>query len=113
MANERRCYLDGGSGTNTADYSAAPVGRGSPARPRPSDTLVGDGGNNTLYGNGGSDRYGFGRGGGQDIIVNRLASNRGATGELDLGARIATDQLWFLRDRHYGHQRSRHPGGLV
>ena len=54
-------------------------------------------GNNTLIGNGGNDTYEFARGGGQETVVNGVPSNTGATGELDLAAGIAPDQLWLQR----------------
>jgi hypothetical protein len=60
------------------------------------DTLTGNAGNNTLTGGAGTDAYGFGRGGGQDVVVNGAGGNAGASGELDLAAGIATDQVWLV-----------------
>jgi Ca2+-binding RTX toxin-like protein len=112
-------YLDGGSGVNTADYSAslsavqvnlaAHAGLSGDAQGDVlvniqnvvgssfGDNLTGDAGNNILTGNGGADAYAFGRGGGQDTIVNGLSGNSGATGALDFASGIATNQLWLLR----------------
>jgi Ca2+-binding RTX toxin-like protein len=67
------------------------------------DTLTGNAGNNvldggagndTLIGNGGVDTYKIGRGSGQDRMVN-AASGAGARGELDIGADVATNQIWL------------------
>jgi Ca2+-binding RTX toxin-like protein len=62
------------------------------------DTLQGGSGNDVLTGGGGNDTYVFGRGGGQDRIVNGAPGNAGPSGELDFAAGIRTDQLWFQRD---------------
>jgi len=50
-----------------------------------------------LYGNGGYDKYQFGRGRGQDRIVNGTGSGASAQGELDVGSGVSVDQLWFVR----------------
>jgi hypothetical protein len=60
-----------------------------------SDILTGSIGNDTLIGNGGNDTYQIARGGGQDTIVNGLATNSGPTGTLAFGSGIDDDQLWF------------------
>jgi hypothetical protein len=52
-----------------------------------------------LHGNGGYDKYQFGRGSGQDHIVNGLTGNA-ASGELDLAAGIASNQLWFQQSNN-------------
>jgi hypothetical protein len=62
------------------------------------DVLFGGSGNDVLTGGGGNDTYQFGRGGGQDRIVNGTAMSTAASGELDLGSGIATNQLWFQRN---------------
>jgi len=62
------------------------------------DTLQGGSGNDVLTGGGGNDTYVFGRGGGQDRIVNGAPGSAGPSGELDFAAGIRTDQLWFQRD---------------
>jgi Ca2+-binding RTX toxin-like protein len=112
-------YLDGGSGVNTAYYDtssnavqvnlAAHAGLSGDAQGDVlvniqnvvgssfGDNLTGDAGNNILIGKGGADAYAFGRGGGQDTIVNGLSGNSGATGALDFASGIATNQLWLLR----------------
>jgi Ca2+-binding RTX toxin-like protein len=61
------------------------------------DVLFGSSGNDVLTGNGGNDVYRFGRGDGQDHIVNAVASNTSAHGELDLGSGVHADQLWLQR----------------
>jgi len=61
------------------------------------DILISGPGNDTLVGNGGNDIYKFGRGNGQDQIINGTAANTGSSGELDFGAGIASNQLWFMR----------------
>lgn len=60
-------------------------------------TLDGGAGNDTLIGNGGYDTYLFGRAGGQSVIQNAAAANPGPSGELDLGAGIARNQVWLQR----------------
>jgi Ca2+-binding RTX toxin-like protein len=60
------------------------------------DTLGAGVGNDTLTGNGGYDVYQFGRGNGQGVIQN-AAGNTAANGELDIGAGVATNQLWLQR----------------
>ena len=59
--------------------------------------LDGAGGNDTLRGAGGNDVYDFATNGGQDVIINGLPANPGPTGELDIGAGVATDQIWLLQ----------------
>jgi hypothetical protein len=59
------------------------------------DTLFGGSGNDVLTGGGGNDAYQFGRGGGHDSIVNGTGTT--AHGELDFGANITNQQLWFQR----------------
>jgi beta-glucanase (GH16 family) len=60
------------------------------------DVLNGGGGNDELVGAGGADVYKFAVGGGQDMIVNGSGAGA-ASGELDLGAGIASNQLWLVR----------------
>jgi hypothetical protein len=62
------------------------------------DVLFGGAGNDVLTGGGGNDTYQFGHGGGQDRIVNGTAASTGPSGELDFGAGISANQLWFQRD---------------
>jgi hypothetical protein len=64
------------------------------------DTLTATGTSQALVGNGGSDTYKFGRGDGADVIQNGISSNTTATGELDLGTGITTNDLWF---QHVGN----------
>src|SRR5262249_39232660 len=59
------------------------------------DVLFGGSGNDVLTGGGGNDTYQFGRGGGQDRIVNGTPDSMTASGELDFGAAISDNQLWF------------------
>jgi hypothetical protein len=58
------------------------------------DVFMGGGGNDTLTGGGGNDAYVFDRGDGQDQIVNG-ATGQTPRGELDFGAGITDQQLWF------------------
>jgi Ca2+-binding RTX toxin-like protein len=62
------------------------------------DVLFGGSGNDVLTGGGGNDTYQFGLGGGQDRIVNGTATSTGASGELDFGAGVNANQLWFQRN---------------
>jgi hypothetical protein len=61
------------------------------------DVLFGGSGNDLLTGGGGNDTYQFGHGGGQDRIVNGTATSTAASGELDFGAGVSANQLWFQR----------------
>src|SRR5262249_34388883 len=58
------------------------------------DLFMGGRGNDTLVGGGGNDAYVFSRGDGQDQIVNGLTGQT-PRGELDFGAGISDEQLWF------------------
>jgi Ca2+-binding RTX toxin-like protein len=62
------------------------------------DTFYGSLGVDTLNGNGGYDTYRFGKSFGQTTI-NNLASDGVATanGEIDFGAGVAHDDLWFQK----------------
>ena len=62
------------------------------------DVLFGSSGNDVLTGGGGNDTYQFTRGGGQDQIVNGTMSSTTVSGELDFGASITDNQLWFQRN---------------
>jgi hypothetical protein len=62
------------------------------------DVLFGGSGNDVLTGGGGNDTYQFGPGGGQDRVVNGTAASTGPSGELDFGAGVRADQLWFQRN---------------
>ena len=62
------------------------------------DVLFGSSGNDVLTGNGGSDTYLFGHGGGQDRIANGTATSTAPSGELDFGAGVNSNQLWFQRN---------------
>jgi hypothetical protein len=62
------------------------------------DVLFGGSGNDVLSGGGGNDTYQFGHGGGQDRIVNGTAASTDPSGELDFGAGISANQLWFQRN---------------
>ncbi|HET9717348.1 MAG TPA: cadherin domain-containing protein [Pseudolabrys sp.] len=59
------------------------------------DVLGGTAASDVLVGSGGNDLYQFGRGSGQDHIVNGMATETAPHGELDFGANISADQLWF------------------
>ncbi|HEV2189010.1 MAG TPA: hypothetical protein VGR70_17505, partial [Stellaceae bacterium] len=75
--------LVGGSGSSTLSASGDV------------SALIAGAGDNTLIGSGAADSYRFGAGDGQAIIINSSPSNTGPTNELDFGAGIAEDQLWF------------------
>jgi Ca2+-binding RTX toxin-like protein len=62
------------------------------------DVLQGGVSNDLITGAGGNDTYQFGRGGGQDRIVNGAPGNASPSGELDFAAGIGADQLWFQRN---------------
>jgi hypothetical protein len=62
------------------------------------DVLFGASSNDVLTGNGGNDTYLFGHGGGQDRIVNGTMSSTTPSGELDFGANITDNQLWFQQN---------------
>jgi len=80
--------------SQTVDIIVAPNTTGGAGN----DVLFGSSSNDVLTGNGGNDTYLFGHGGGQDRIVNGTASSTTASGELDFGANISSNQLWFQRD---------------
>ncbi|WP_315765884.1 MULTISPECIES: S8 family serine peptidase [unclassified Bradyrhizobium] len=61
------------------------------------NTLSGGTTNAVLSGNGGYDTYQFGRGSGQDRIVNGTGDGASAQGELDIGAGVSDNQIWLLR----------------
>ena len=65
----------------------------------PGDDILSDGGigNDTLIGNGGTDLYVFGKGYGQEVIVNGVSSNAGPTGALQLQPGLNLGNLWFTR----------------
>ena len=64
------------------------------------DVLAGGAGNDILVSGSGDDVFRFATGGGHDAIINGLASNTAASGELQLGAGITTDNLWFVQSGH-------------
>ena len=64
------------------------------------DVLGGGAGNDILVSGSGDDVFRFATGGGHDAIINGLASNTAASGELQLGAGITTDNLWFVQSGH-------------
>jgi Ca2+-binding RTX toxin-like protein len=70
------------------------------------DTLTASGGGSTLVAGAGTDRlvdtgtggaYDFARGDGTTTIANGAAGNSGSSNELDFGANISDEQLWFLQ----------------
>jgi hypothetical protein len=61
------------------------------------NVIRGGAGNDSITGAGGTDNYLFGRGDGQDTVVNGIASNTGPTGELDFDTGVAKDQVWLLQ----------------
>ena len=77
--------IEGGAGNDRLTGSAA------------ADLLVGGAGRDTLAGGLGDDVYRFGRGAGQDTLVDFDTS--GATDHVDFDAGIATDQLWFSQSK--------------
>jgi hypothetical protein len=84
----------GGSGddviTGTALSAQTLLGQGG------NDTLDGGAGSDTLIGGDGADTYVFGRGSGDDLVDNK---GHGGDGDRVLfGSGIARDQLWFTRD---------------
>jgi Ca2+-binding RTX toxin-like protein len=83
---------DGGASHTLTGNAAANVITGDTGK----DVLNGGGGNDLLIGGGGNDVYQFASGGGQDTIVNGNGSGA-ASGELDLGAGIANNQLWLVQ----------------
>ncbi|HEX4427124.1 MAG TPA: calcium-binding protein, partial [Terriglobales bacterium] len=56
-------------------------------------------GNPIMTGGAGAGTYKFSRGDGQDHIVNSVTGNS-ASGELDFGAGIASNQLWFQKSNN-------------
>jgi serralysin len=61
------------------------------------DVLAGGAGNDILVSGSGDDVFRFAIGGGHDVIINGVASNTAASGELQLGAGITADNLWFVQ----------------
>jgi len=61
------------------------------------DVLAGGAGNDILVSGSGDDVFRFATGGGHDVIINGVASNTAASGELQLGAGITADNLWFVQ----------------
>jgi len=61
------------------------------------DVLAGGAGNDILVSGSGDDVFRFATGGGHDVIINGIASNTAASGELQLGAGITADHLWFVQ----------------
>jgi serralysin len=60
------------------------------------DTLVAGKGSDILVGGGGDDVFRFATGDGSTAIVNGLSTNTAASGELQLGAGITAENLWFV-----------------
>jgi Ca2+-binding RTX toxin-like protein len=60
------------------------------------DVLVGAGGDDMLFGDAGNDRYVFGRGHGQDMVVNRGA-DAATTDTLAFEPGVGFNQLWLSR----------------
>jgi Ca2+-binding RTX toxin-like protein len=83
------------SGTAGNDWIFGLEGNDSIAGNAGNDVLDGGTGNDTLTGGAGYDTYVFGRGGGQDIIVNGVSGNPGASGDLVFTTDVAKNQLWF------------------
>jgi len=61
------------------------------------DVLAGGAGNDILVSGSGDDVFRFAIGGGHDVIINGIASNTAASGELQLGAGVTADNLWFVQ----------------
>ncbi|WP_185966605.1 S8 family serine peptidase, partial [Methylosinus sporium] len=85
IANAFGNELDGGRGN---DQLFGGVGN---------DTLDGGQGNDILTGGGGYDTYEFDAKGGQDVIVNGVATNAGPSGELAMGGGVSLFDLRFMR----------------
>jgi Ca2+-binding RTX toxin-like protein len=66
---------------------------------RGNNILDGAAGNDTLVGQAGNDTYMFGRGTGQDVIID-ADTTAGNSDVISVGAGVANDQLWF---RHVGN----------
>lgn len=96
------------SDSNPLDGALVVAGKGSDLLTGTSgnDLLIGGAGNDILVagkasdilvGGGGDDVFRFAIGDGSTAIVNGLATNTAGSGELQLGAGIAADNLWFVR----------------
>nr|WP_246728920.1 S8 family serine peptidase [Methylosinus sp. RM1] len=85
IANAFGDELDGGRGNDQLFGGAG------------NDTLDGGQGNDILTGGGGYDTYEFDAKGGQDVIVNGVATNAGPSGELAMGGGVSLFDLRFMR----------------
>jgi Ca2+-binding RTX toxin-like protein len=83
------------NGTTGNDWIFGLAGNDSIQGNAGNDILMGGGGNDTLTGGSGTDAYVFGRGDGQDTIVNGVAGNAGPSGELDFTTDISKSQIWL------------------
>jgi hypothetical protein len=61
------------------------------------NVFEGGAGNDTINGGGGYDTYKFTSGFGQSVINNLASDGSSPKGEIDFGAGVAHDQLWFAR----------------
>ncbi|WP_158271819.1 S8 family serine peptidase [Methylosinus sporium] len=85
IANAFGDELDGGRGNDQFFGGAG------------NDALDGGQGNDILTGGGGYDTYEFDAKGGQDVIVNGVATNAGPSGELAMGGGVSLFDLRFMR----------------
>lgn len=82
------------TGTASADWIDGRDGNDTLTGGAGDDVLIGRGGNDTVSGGAGNDTYAFGRGDGQDTIINADASTT-TTDRLALGGSIGSGDVWF------------------
>jgi Ca2+-binding RTX toxin-like protein len=94
-ANVETLYLQGSNAINATGNESSNVLYGN----RAANVLDGETGNDVLIGGGGGDTYIFGRGYGIDNVYD-YDTTVGNVDTVQLGAGIASDQLWF---KHVGN----------
>jgi len=87
---QTRTYDHGSTLTGSAASETLTGGTGN-------DKFNGGGGTDTLVGGGGYDSYSFASGYGSATIVNSTSSGTTAAGELDFGAGLTAQNLWFMQ----------------
>jgi len=92
-ANVENLTLTGSSAVNGTgnNLTNTIIGNGA------NNTLDGAGGTDAITGSGGYDSYLFNSGYGSLSITNSIAGGSGASGELDLGAGLTAQNLWFIQ----------------